>query len=380
MSKKEQLLTEGQVRQFMKLANLEPLSPGFIHGLSEKQKDWGMGKREKSRTRPGEEDYTTKKGKKKKTSGRGRGEKKGDEAYVNEADYDYVDESHGRGRGEGAAGYGSPDDGGRAGARLREDEIAEQTLNYPNEPGTLPPKQSKVKLPRVDDEDELDEDQLPPGHVGGGGPNRKEDRKKRRRDEQAPDKLPPVKIDPPKDSLPAWNAPIVKSPPRKKTVPVMRKEAADLPGSTTTLPTQSGGTGPSYRDDEDEWENAENDLEHAEDLEVDAEEDLGDMGDEAPLGDGREVSVDDFLAALEVALEDVLGDEVEVDQEGEVEDEELVDLDNGEELEVGLDVEEEPALQEMISTITRRVAKRIVKEALQNKQPRRRQRRRRRRR
>lgn len=343
MSKKEQLLTEGQVRQFMKLANLEPLSPGFIHGLSEKQKDWGMGKREKSRTRPGEEDYTTKKGKKKKTSGRGRGEKKGDEAYVNEADYDYVDESHGRGRGEGAAGYGSPDDGGRAGARLRED-----------------------------DEDELDEDQLPPGHVGGGGPNRKEDRKKRRRDEQ---ELAPVgDFDEPKDQ------PVVKSPPRKQTKPVVRNEAADLPGSTTTLPTQSGGTGPSYRDDEDEWENAENDLEHAEDLEVDAEEDLGDMGDEAPLGDGREVSVDDFLAALEVALEDVLGDEVEVDQEGEVEDEELVDLDNGEELEVGLDVEEEPALQEMISTITRRVAKRIVKEALQNKQPRRRQRRRRRRR
>ena len=319
MSKKEKLLTEGQVRQFMKLANLEPLSPGFIHGLSEK----------------------------------------------------HVDESHGRGRGEGAAGYGSPDDGGRAGARLREDEIAEQSMNFPTSPGTLSPKPTKIAS-RVDDEDELDEDQLPPGHVGGGGPNRKEDRKKRRRDEQ---ELADVgDFDEPKDQ------PIVKSPPKKQTKPVVRNEAANLPGSTTTLPTTSGGTGPSYRDDEDEWENAENDLEHAEDLEVDAEEDLGDMGDEAPLGDGREVSVDDFLAALEVALEDVLGDEVEVDQEGEVEDEELVDLDNGEELEVGLDVEEDPALQEMISTITRRVAKRIVKEALQNKQPRRRQRRRRRRR
>lgn len=36
MSKKN-LLNESQVRQFMKLAKLEPLTPGFIHGLTEKQ-------------------------------------------------------------------------------------------------------------------------------------------------------------------------------------------------------------------------------------------------------------------------------------------------------------------------------------------------------
>ena len=36
MSKKN-LLNESQVRQFMKLANLEPLSPGFVHGLTEKK-------------------------------------------------------------------------------------------------------------------------------------------------------------------------------------------------------------------------------------------------------------------------------------------------------------------------------------------------------
>ena len=35
MSKKEQLLTEAQVRKFMKLANLPAITPGFIHGLSE---------------------------------------------------------------------------------------------------------------------------------------------------------------------------------------------------------------------------------------------------------------------------------------------------------------------------------------------------------
>ncbi len=215
MSKKEQLLTETQVRQFMKLANLQPLTPGFVSGLSEAHPDLEA---------PAAED----------------------DDDVNEQiedDEDEVKESHGRGRGEGAAGHGKPDDNGRAGARLRE-------------------------------EDEYDEF---------------------------------------------------------------------------------------------EEENAEDDLEHAEDLEVDAAEDLGDVGLE-PEGGAREVSVDDFLAALEVALESVLGDEVEVEQEEDVEEEELVDLENGDEMEMEMGaVEEDPALQEMISTITKRVAKRIVKEALQKK-------------
>jgi len=47
--------------------------------------DTGASKGDESDTDSGEEDYTTKKGKKKKTSSPGRGEKKGDEAYVNEA-------------------------------------------------------------------------------------------------------------------------------------------------------------------------------------------------------------------------------------------------------------------------------------------------------
>ncbi len=216
MSKKEQLLTETQVRQFMKLANLQPLTPGFVSGLSEAHPDLEA---------PAAED----------------------DDDVNEQiedDEDEVRESHGRGRGETDAGHGSPDArDDKAGARLRE-------------------------------EDEYDEF---------------------------------------------------------------------------------------------EEENAEDDLEHAEDLEVDAAEDLGDVGLESE-GGGREVSVDDFLAALEVALESVLGDEVEVDQEEDVEEEEVVDLEGGDEMEMEMGaVEEDPALQEMISTITKRVAKRLVKEALQKK-------------
>ena len=74
MSKKS-LLNESQIRQFMKLAHLEPLTPGFVNGLTEASEDEGE-----------------------------------------------LDESHGRGRGEGPAGYGDPADAGRAGARLREEE------------------------------------------------------------------------------------------------------------------------------------------------------------------------------------------------------------------------------------------------------------------
>ena len=91
---------------------------------------------------------------------------------------------------------------------------------------------------------------------------------------------------------------------------------------------------------------------------------------EEPEG-AREVNVDDFLAALEVALEDVLGDEVEVEEEPpeEVEEEPLEEPGLEEPpLEEPLPGEEEvPELQEMINKITKRVAKRIVKEALQNK-------------
>ena len=78
MSNKKNLLNESQIRQFMKLAKLEPLTPGFVKGLTESNTT--------------EED---------------------------------LEESHGRGRGEGPAGYGAPVDAGRAGTRLREIEDLE---------------------------------------------------------------------------------------------------------------------------------------------------------------------------------------------------------------------------------------------------------------
>ena len=88
-----------------------------------------------------------------------------------------------------------------------------------------------------------------------------------------------------------------------------------------------------------------------------------------PTEGAREVSVDDFLIALEQALETVLGDEVEVDQEEDPE-EEPVDMeapDDDMEAPVDMEEPEEMELQEMVNKITKRVAKRIVREALQNK-------------
>ena len=57
----------------------------------DESEDTGASEDDDSKTHKGEKDYTTKKGKNLKTSGKGRGEKKGDEAYVNEED-DPIDE------------------------------------------------------------------------------------------------------------------------------------------------------------------------------------------------------------------------------------------------------------------------------------------------
>ena len=103
--------------------------------------------------------------------------------------------------------------------------------------------------------------------------------------------------------------------------------------------------------------------------EVEVEEPVDDMGDA-----GRMVDVDDFLSALESALEDVMDDEVEIDSD-EVEDvaaveEPVVDVED----EMEVDVEQEDELMErqndLVETVTKRVAARILKEALQTRPPR----------
>jgi hypothetical protein len=87
---------------------------------------------------------------------------------------------------------------------------------------------------------------------------------------------------------------------------------------------------------------------------------------EAPAADaGKMVSVDDFLSALERALEDAMGEEVEITDEmdDEVADDEPADdmTDEPEDDEMG---DDDDALME---SITKRVAKRILMEALSAK-------------
>ena len=123
-----------------------------------------------------------------------------------------------------------------------------------------------------------------------------------------------------------------------------------------------------------------------------AEEEAGELDDmeaaapEAPADEGRMVSVDDFLGALETALEGVMGDEVEIDstemsdeapeEEEEVEmDAELapdggeeVEMDAEEELmETGADCSDDDDSDELVEQITKRVAARILKSALRKK-------------
>jgi hypothetical protein len=180
MSKKT-LLNESQVRQFMKLAKLEPLTPGFVTGL----KEGGMYRDE-------DED---------------------------------MDESHGRGRGEGDAGYGHPDNNTRPKGLTEEEGLEAQA---------------------------------------------------------------------------------------------------------------------------DDLEDAEADMDHADALEDDAAEDLGDIDPAADAeAAGRMVAVEDFLSALESALEDVMGDEVEIDSD-EMSAPEEVDVDMGDDagMEMDVEVEDEEMLEE----------------------------------
>ena len=110
------------------------------------------------------------------------------------------------------------------------------------------------------------------------------------------------------------------------------------------------------------------------DMEMGAEEEpMDDMGDDEPedmaMGDdagGQMVSVDDFMSALESALEDVMGEPTSVEMS---DDEEPLDEPEGMEMEMGPEEEEEPmddmgALQEdeIVNEVARRVAARLVNE------------------
>ena len=105
------LLNEGQVRQFMKLARLEPLTPGFVHGLTERGSKAG-------------DEGSVAGGKKDDTDYSGEGERKGDESKTHagkdleEGTEEELDETHGRGMND--PGYGQ--DNSSPGRRVKVSE------------------------------------------------------------------------------------------------------------------------------------------------------------------------------------------------------------------------------------------------------------------
>ena len=163
-----------------------------------------------------------------------------------------------------------------------------------------------------------------------------------------------------------------------------------------------------YEEDDEadlhDLENADADLDHADDLEDDAAEDLGDIGalDPDAAGGDQMISVQDLMSALTAALEDVTGQAVEAEiEDGPVEDEVEMDVEldatddaaasmeadtememSDEPLEEGGDKKgDEPAddldyekknesakaTDDLVEQITKRVAARILKSALAKK-------------
>ena len=159
--KNKKLLSEGQVRQFMKLANLEPLTPGFVYGMTEK-KVMNFGDAEAShikgdKPKRWEPDYGKKREHSPEEVGAATVAQPTTSSEPTEVDMpakrvpakpspSKVDvprakqqrnpqagmkrESHGRGRDEGDGGYGRPDPRQRpAGAALREQDDLDVELD-----------------------------------------------------------------------------------------------------------------------------------------------------------------------------------------------------------------------------------------------------------
>ena len=156
-------------------------------------------------------------------------------------------------------------------------------------------------------------------------------------------------------------------------------ESADLSGTLKELGLPPVEMPANRKEDESELHATEDELG---DMDAEAGQEHDEIEDleaaEAP-GDGRMISVDDFLAALESALEGVMGDEVEIDSDDLAEpdlemDAELdvadAEIEMGDEpLEEGEDEKNESAeaTDDLVEQITKRVAARILKSALAKK-------------
>ena len=141
---------------------------------------------------------------------------------------------------------------------------------------------------------------------------------------------------------------------------------------------------PGMRDDMMEQEEEEMDMKMDMDMDEPAEDPMDepemdmDMDDDAPVG-GAQINLDDFLSALESALEDVTGEEVSTDMDMDADEEEMDMGDEGGDLDsepmddaepmgdVEVDMEmsdddEEDLMEARVNRIAQRVAKRLMAE------------------
>jgi hypothetical protein len=140
---------------------------------------------------------------------------------------------------------------------------------------------------------------------------------------------------------------------------------------------------PGMRDDMMEQEEEEMDMKMDMDMDKPAEDPMDepemdmDMDDDAPVG-GAQINLDDFLSALESALEDVTGEEVSTDMDMDADEEEMdmgeeggEDLaapDMDDDLEMDMDAEapadddEEDLMEARVNRIAARVAERLMAE------------------
>ena len=380
MGKKGNLLTESQVRQFMKLANLQPLTPGFVHGLRE-----ATAAEDEAEARAGGPEaiaaLNAKRAARNKQIARARAAQQLADEGNPSASEDEIDDRVDRNKSDRAAkrereaaqAAKSPEQRSMEAAAAEGGTAFNQAVFGKEDAAALEASPEKRIVKYTGAEEESVAAQTPGEKLQNlqkfkKGPLQgkfKDPLKaailKKKAEKQKPATEP---AEEPAEGLQERARRL-----RRESHGRGRGEGAAGYGK----PDDNGRAGARLReqlppDEEgleplDELPPDEEGLEPLDELPPEGEEGL-----EGLEGGGREVSVDDFLAALEVALEDVLGDEVEVEQD---EEEEELDLGPEEEPlppegELPLGDDELP-LQEMINTITKRVAKRIVREALQKK-------------
>jgi len=340
--KNKKLLSEGQVTQFMKLANLGALTPGFVHGLPE-----GREEREDARDRS--------------QARRNRMQTRRDRDWENQTVASIDDDPY--------------DDADTAASKAIDWDDSERVAAGGKASSGPPPDPGTERLASTDD----------PRYEAGNIRAREE-----KIGQAGYERAKKVKAPPPesassrraaaeKKAAAAGDPTARRNPKRQQQQESHGRGRDEGSGGYGHPDPRQRLAGSSLREQDEDLE-LDVELDDLEDEDLDLEDEDFGLEDEeldADLEGGRQVSVDDFLVALETALEDVMGEEVEVSQDEEdldLEDDELdlegdeLDLE-AEEEDLDLELQERrhgnaQTMEALVGRITRRVAERLVREKL----------------